>query len=97
VEKKTFKNPVIYTHDDSWQISHSEGLGNPYGSFDNSEWDMEITFTKKLRDVEIGQGVYLYPKDDYPYQGTILWFDKRWALVDKSYGTPELISRDIIS
>jgi hypothetical protein len=50
-EKKTFKNPLIEMELDGscYVVTHSEGLGSPYGQFHSDEWDMEVTFTKKVK------------------------------------------------
>lgn len=94
-EKKTFKGVELGTYYPSPDIPWEWIASGQH--FKHTEWDMEITFTKKFRPLEIGQRVEVYPKDsEYPFQGEVLWFDGKYALLDKGYGAPELVSRDII-
>jgi hypothetical protein len=56
-EKKTFKNAYIsneirgdyHLGGVEWRIYQAEGFGETYGTFDSSEWNMEVTFTKKVK------------------------------------------------
>jgi len=78
-EKKTFKNPLMVMHYEHGElvkrsISHSEGLGNPYGSFPVDEWDMEVTFTKKVKPLAVGD-VARFDSWDRVYSVTILAID----------------------
>src|SRR5690242_7978686 len=47
-EKKTFKNPDLEYNTDAW---HSRDWGWAVGGevFSDFEWDMEVTFTKKVK------------------------------------------------
>jgi hypothetical protein len=101
VEKKTFKNAYIgnevrgdyHEGDMSWRIFASEGHGNPYGTFSSDEWDMEVTFTKKVKPIEVGQLIEVYHMSNIPYQATVLWYNDKWCLVDKAFGEPQVLKR----
>lgn len=51
-EKKTFKNATVWPdyNTKGWTV-HNEG------SFTPKEWDMEVTFTRKPREIQIGDQV----------------------------------------
>jgi hypothetical protein len=52
-EKKTFTGDVdIQAYGHHWEIDDNEANRH---TFKHSEWDMEVTFTKKPREVKAGQ------------------------------------------
>lgn len=97
-KSKTFKLSNELTLDyntDSW---HSDGWGWEVGGevFPDELYEVEITFTKKLKPIEVGQLVEIYDDESYPWQGTVSWFDSRYALIDKTYGEPKVVKRENI-
>jgi hypothetical protein len=58
-EKKTFKGSVdIDCRTDGWSVeswNDSISTQTGYDFFSTDEWDMEVTFTKKVKPVEAGQ------------------------------------------
>lgn len=59
MEKKTFKNIGWVSGDltsgEGWMISDQHRT-----QFPRDEWDMEVTFTKKVKPVEVGDQVLYY-------------------------------------
>jgi hypothetical protein len=53
-EKKTFKNPELDYNTDAWH-SNEWGWSVDNEVFPEKDWDMEVTFTKKVKPVEAGQ------------------------------------------
>lgn len=100
-EKKTFKNAYIHNEihgdyhegDMSWRIFQSEGFGETTGKFDSSEWDMEVTFTKKAPQIPVGARVR--PKYSTAYTYTVLaqWKDTV-VVVDVNDDEIELFDAD---
>ena len=92
---KTYKNPYVI---------ESEVQSDPHiviysvqeTLFSSEDWDMEITLTRKPKPIEVGQHVEVYDDETYPWQGTVVWFDSRFALIDKSYGVPKVVKREHI-
>ena len=74
-EKKTFKNAMLQTEavgdyhnmNHVWKVTASAGHGNPYGTFSYEEWDMEVTFTKKVKPLEVGDKVRCRSFPTYSY------------------------------
>ena len=76
-EKKTFKNPTqltvyadhsvyVRTTDDQWSLTMDE-------------WDMEVTFTKKVKPFEVGDRVNLTTSSDDP--GRIVYLHQGYAYI----------------
>lgn len=59
-EKKTFKNPAFVSgHScgsprERWEVHYMDVEGES-GLFKRDEYDMEVTFTKKVAPIEVGQ------------------------------------------
>jgi hypothetical protein len=97
-EKKTFKHPLgltsafgDFTTDECGEyeiFSRDEGLH----SFPVAEWDIEVTFTKKVKPLEVGQRVLFY-EDGYPWRGEILWLDEHYVLISQNHRIPQLVDR----
>lgn len=64
MEKKTFKNKHISDGGRGITIYDRDGTDAPtgpgQGTFLHNEWDMEVTFTKKVKPVEVGDQVLYY-------------------------------------
>lgn len=49
-ETRTFNNPWHISHGSDWiQIYQSENQHDPCGEFNESDWDIEVTFTRKAK------------------------------------------------
>lgn len=92
---RTFKNPAIDYNTDCW---HSDGWGYEIEGeiFEENLWDMEITFTKKNKVINIGDQVDVYDDEGYPWQGNVIWFDERHALISQNWGAPKVVKREHI-
>jgi hypothetical protein len=86
IEKKTFKNPssVLNTFDPEhvWLV---EGFRVDSNYFTHREWDMEVTFTKKVKPLAVGDKVTHYG-NEAEVIGT--YGDFLWLFVP--LGTPQL-------
>jgi hypothetical protein len=63
-EKKTFKNKHISDGGKGITIYDRDGtdspIGDNFGTFMHSDWDVEVTFTKKVKPFGIGDQVLYY-------------------------------------
>lgn len=95
-EKKTFKNPdlTVFNDGSGWKIT-PEGVTTYSGShkwFRSEEWDMEVTFTKKMKPLAVGD-VIKYDNYDGSKTATIMAIDddQCWLkFSDGSHATWEL-------
>lgn len=95
-EKKTFKNPYHISHSSDWiEVHQLENTEIPSFIGHEDEWDMEVTFTKKVKPLSVGQLVEVYHLTEIPFQAKVLWYDDTWCLFQQSkYHNPEVCKRD---
>lgn len=54
-EKKTFKNPYHISHSSDWiEVHQLENTEIPSFIGHEDDWDMEVTFTKKVKPPKVG-------------------------------------------
>lgn len=94
-KSKTFKLSSELTLDYNTDAWHSSEWGWEIGGevFPDSLYEVEVTFTKKNKELTIGELVEVYDDEPYPWQGKVLWFDSYHALINQNFNAPKVVKR----